>query len=396
MKSSDFIEATERFFNDIIGTLIPGIFLIIVSWYLLNKPIMIESIQIVPPNSSTSWIILIISGYILGHFVISFGNMIVIRIVDKIIRFLKNKPLLKWIVPKQCKHYEEIIDSISNSKECVAFREFLSKQYPNYSQFDPNQDNIHSLRSIAMTIASEETHIVHRFMFISLFNLGISSVILLFIIFQVFLVILSIFDISIISYSPSIISITAPLVLLLFLLDRRYEFYSRALRVPFSMVLAKSISNSTSYNNAFSSDQSKQSQIGYKANDCYSIYLAGGFHSNWQDSLIDKFENVEFLDPRKHELKDIKAYTSWDLKAIEKCDCVFAYLESTNPGGYALACEIGYAKAINKMVILVDEKSSADGNTDKYFKMIHGISNISCDSLQDGIMFLEKYLQLEK
>jgi hypothetical protein len=57
-----------------------------------------------------------------------------------------------------------------------------------------------------------------------------------------------------------------------------------------------------------------------------------------------------------HGLKPAE-YTAWDLNAISECDWLCAFLESSNPSGYALALEIGFAKACAKKILLVDEKS---------------------------------------
>ena len=73
------------------------------------------------------------------------------------------------------------------------------------------------------------------------------------------------------------------------------------------------------------------------------VYLAGGFQSGWQDTVMQAVPSLDYLDPRSHGLKSKTEYTAWDLEAVRRSDCVFAYLEATNPGGYALALEVGFA-----------------------------------------------------
>lgn len=88
-------------------------------------------------------------------------------------------------------------------------------------------------------------------------------------------------------------------------------------------------------------------------------YLAGGLRSGWQDKWIDDHPGEEFFDPRT--LNDgslpMREIVAAETKALRWCDEVFAYLESNNPSGIGLAWECGYAKALGKRVVLVDEKN---------------------------------------
>jgi hypothetical protein len=94
------------------------------------------------------------------------------------------------------------------------------------------------------------------------------------------------------------------------------------------------------------------------------VYLAGGMRSDWQDKVIDKCRglNMNFLDPRRHGLKDPILYTTWDMQAIQRSDVVLAFLEYDNPSGLGMAAEIGYAKGLGLPVIFVNEQH-IDHNT---------------------------------
>lgn len=122
------------------------------------------------------------------------------------------------------------------------------------------------------------------------------------------------------------------------------------------------------------------------------VYLAGGFHGDWQIQVKQHLiESFIFFDPKEHRLEDKTQYTQWDLHHIAKSDILFGYMSKTNPSGYGLALEIGYARALNKMVILVDEKSAVDVVFDKYFAIAHKASSVTFDNLQDGIDYLKKF-----
>ena len=121
------------------------------------------------------------------------------------------------------------------------------------------------------------------------------------------------------------------------------------------------------------------------------IYLAGGFYSGWQDHVIDAVPGPIYLDPRQHGLTDPRDYTRWDLEAIEECDTMFAIFEESNPGGYALCLEIGYAKGLGKTVIFVDERLN-DPKASRYMAMVHCSSDFVFPSLEDGVSFFREFV----
>jgi nucleoside 2-deoxyribosyltransferase len=124
-----------------------------------------------------------------------------------------------------------------------------------------------------------------------------------------------------------------------------------------------------------------------------TVYLAGGFHSGWQDVVKKRIQRFAFLDPREHGLRDPTQYTLWDLEAIRRSDLVFAYLESTNPAGYSLAFEVGFAKALGKRIILVDERSALDERTKRYMGMVQASADVLLESLDEGVNLMT---QLER
>ena len=90
------------------------------------------------------------------------------------------------------------------------------------------------------------------------------------------------------------------------------------------------------------------------------IYLAGGFHSGWQDKVISECPGFEYYDPRTHRLALPEHYKVWDLSHVKQSDILFVVMDRDNPSGYGMALEIGYAKGLDKTVIVVDEKSGSN------------------------------------
>lgn len=103
------------------------------------------------------------------------------------------------------------------------------------------------------------------------------------------------------------------------------------------------------------------------------IYLAGGFRSNWQAQVTARLaKSFELLDPSAHNIRDPVEYTRWDLDAVRQSDIVLANMEASNPGGYSLALEVGFAKALNKRIFMVDQV--ADPSLRRYFEMVRQCS----------------------
>lgn len=123
-----------------------------------------------------------------------------------------------------------------------------------------------------------------------------------------------------------------------------------------------------------------------------TVYLAGGFNSDWRDK-VKLCTNVEFIDPKEKEVKkefQWFEYGCWDLHYIKQTDISFVYMERTNPSGFGLSVEIGYAKAMGKTVILVLENGH---EKDKYLQFLKTVADVVYDNLEDGISFLSSFKQ---
>lgn len=103
------------------------------------------------------------------------------------------------------------------------------------------------------------------------------------------------------------------------------------------------------------------------------IYLAGGFRSKWQGEVVLRLSgSFELLDPSGHNIQDPAEYTRWDLEAVRQSDILLANMEASNPGGYSLALEVGFAKALGKRIFMVDQVE--DPLVRRYFEMVRQCS----------------------
>lgn len=119
------------------------------------------------------------------------------------------------------------------------------------------------------------------------------------------------------------------------------------------------------------------------------IYLAGGFHSKWQERVKEVLCDWKIFDPSTHHLAAPKEYTEWDLKAIRDADVILAYMEMHNPGGYALTLEIGYAKALGKKILLIEEHP--DNERRKSFDMIREVADQNFNDLGSALIYLKSW-----
>ena len=119
------------------------------------------------------------------------------------------------------------------------------------------------------------------------------------------------------------------------------------------------------------------------------VYLAGGMRGTWQDEVKAACLKLEFSDPRNHALTEPRDFTAWDLEHIRQSDVLLGYMSEDNPSGVGLALELGYAKALGKLTILVDEKSAGDKEFARYFSIVAAAVDVRKSSLAEGITFLQ-------
>lgn len=124
------------------------------------------------------------------------------------------------------------------------------------------------------------------------------------------------------------------------------------------------------------------------------VYLAGGMHSAWRKVITKQLEGsasyFQFIDPMDNKMKNPDQYTFWDLRSIDQCDILVGYMDQSNPSGYGLNLEIGYAKALGKTIILiVPEDFTRDDPRSRYFEMARVCADVIVKTLSDCADFLK-------
>ena len=114
------------------------------------------------------------------------------------------------------------------------------------------------------------------------------------------------------------------------------------------------------------------------------IYLAGGFYSNWQDSVKQGAPQHEYFNPETDSPQNaIIDYVPVDLGGIRWCDILFARQDNYPKYG-GLAAEMGYAYALGKIIIYVAVREEVEG-------FLAGLSKYIYTTLEAGIERLRKW-----
>lgn len=126
------------------------------------------------------------------------------------------------------------------------------------------------------------------------------------------------------------------------------------------------------------------------------VYLSGGLHGYWQDRVMGAVPDAIYYNPKMLMGlwdDDMRSVVATELRWIQSCSIVFAYMERDNPSGVGLATELGYAKALGKYTILVCEKLDRYDNIDRYWMFPALVADYHTRSLKDGIKHLKEALE---
>lgn len=119
-----------------------------------------------------------------------------------------------------------------------------------------------------------------------------------------------------------------------------------------------------------------------------TIYLAGDMRSDWQDWFIKALDGypIHWIDPRTHGLKDENEYTKWDIDGVKAADVVLAFLHAENPSGQGMSLEVGYAAAMGKHIVWVDNGSHPHA---RYFGMCRALASAKFLEGNEAIAYLK-------
>lgn len=141
-----------------------------------------------------------------------------------------------------------------------------------------------------------------------------------------------------------------------------------------------------------------------------TVYLSGGFHTDWQkrvmkacegypirflnpleketDPNTKKWRNLPLTEEQKEERSKAARQAEWwllDKEAVRRSTIIFCYLEDYRPKllGTGAIFELGMAYALDKFVILVNDIEH------RYYREFEHLF-VSFPTLEEGIKFLQK------
>ncbi|WP_421722505.1 nucleoside 2-deoxyribosyltransferase domain-containing protein [Alloalcanivorax xenomutans] len=359
MNPENIVTAIEKFFFEIIGQLLPG-FLLLVGLYFVLPEVFVA--KFTPSNSLGYWSLVGVS-YATGCALTALGSYICIPACLRVVK----APFISWVFSRRIKDMLLSNAQIDEKLQDGAAYKFIKAQFP-------EEASLRTLRNVAMSsINSSDKETTVRFMFLSLLSQGIATSIFILAFIQA-VVWLLVYEWGWDGAGYTAVLFLITLIVTLPFILREREFFDRARRLPidsYFALLKPTVS------------------VEKSGHPLKTVYLSGGHYSGWQENVIKEANDFKYKDPSKNGLTDPKLYTEWDLEAIRSSDIVFAYFEDSNPGGYGLSLEIGYAAALGKHIILVDEKSLHSTDARRYLKIVQATSNVVFDSLSKGINYLK-------
>lgn len=238
MDSENILAALDKFFLDFIGLVLPGAVLILGFWEIFNKPVFFGLSSIIPSDLG-GWIVFISVCYAAGHLIGSVAETIYIPLIvypisTAIIRIrkrLNDKFQPSYFMP------EPMLAELSMDQPSFAQ---AYKYLYGESLVDNKKTNrlFRDIRSAIMSlIRPSDRSTVVRFMFIALFNLGVSTSIVILICTWVVISLLQRFFPGQ-SISPIPLNVYFAVVLLvssIFFIERYFRYFARSLRTPLSM-----------------------------------------------------------------------------------------------------------------------------------------------------------------
>lgn len=114
--------------------------------------------------------------------------------------------------------------------------------------------------------------------------------------------------------------------------------------------------------------------------------------SSWQQ-YVKTYVRSKFIvfDPSQLQTKVFEEYAALDIAHVERADIVLGYIEDENPSGVGMAVEMGIARGMGKMVILVNVcKPDADNPSYRYKRFLEKAATITFTDLGKAVEFINK------
>lgn len=250
MSGSQFVELIDRYFLDLIGTVIPGIVLIIGVCSIAVPPLphWLQFLALSGLISSSSLslqnaLLLLAAGYILGHFLNAVGTQVVKNAIGKVATKLRRKSGQGEVngATLPLFYSEEELETWVTQRELYVSFQNTAKKELDVKSADEMKIGYRDWRDLALTASEDEAYLARRFMFLSLLCLNTA----------VAMMIVATLGLALFFSGLATLSTTQIIVLSLsiavfcyFLIERHYFFNRMSISVPFSLALIKKFKKS--------------------------------------------------------------------------------------------------------------------------------------------------------
>lgn len=227
MKVDDAIETISRFFNDLIGTLIPGAVLGAGLAIMHAGPVQ-ELVKDMPKDSGFFIALSLALLFAVGHGVLAVYTLAVQRLLEAL--HLTRKDVVKTLEKKQ---------------SFTAFREMvLGKLGQDHSSQSSGRFTLdwdyNDLRNLALSVSGEASSLGRRFMFISLLCNGVGTALLILLVDFTGCILFA--PKALYPYAaawPELVQMALLLLVAVSFFKRGEGFYGRAMSTPFAVALAE-------------------------------------------------------------------------------------------------------------------------------------------------------------
>lgn len=232
----NIIQSLKEFIWDIIGYLIPGLFLIILLNFLISTENTVENIFLIDWSVFQNSLIIIL-GYIFGYLIYSLTRYKIFiqdKLIERLIKVVKIESNTRKIVKiynrfLHKRHSGLWMEDFKKSELYKAVMEKYRNEIPNIDLMEVNE-----VRNILMTKNDKQSQLIYTFMFRSSMFDHISTI---FIMILMIFSLQSIFNFNLIKTGTTFYFIYATMLLLIPLLgNSKRFFFPKAIRVPFSNI----------------------------------------------------------------------------------------------------------------------------------------------------------------
>lgn len=122
------------------------------------------------------------------------------------------------------------------------------------------------------------------------------------------------------------------------------------------------------------------------------IYLAGDVNSLWREHVKAKLGVERCLDPTDHELHSARLYTHADLYLVRRSAIILAYYTSEHELALGTSAEVGYGKALDKLIVVVVSPATLDEHPELAYHLdfICTLADVTLPTLDAAIEFIQR------